>query len=88
MISQWMSKILGQNWKTNLAAVLTFAATVPAVVTAFQQWSNHQAVDWRAAVVGLIVAAGLGAAKDSTTHSTSDQVQQASMTAQLEEKGK
>jgi hypothetical protein len=88
MLSQWMAKILGQNWKTNLAAVITFAATVPAVVTAFQQWSNHQPVDWRAAVVGLVVAAGLAAAKDSTTHSTSDQVQQATMKATLDDKGK
>jgi len=73
----WITKVLGVNWKTNLAAALTFIATVPAVVTAFQQWSHHKPADWRGAVIGLIVAGGLAVAKDASTHSTAEQVQAA-----------
>jgi drug/metabolite transporter (DMT)-like permease len=69
------------NWKTNLAAVAAFAYSVPQFVTAIQQWQAGQKVDWHTAVVSLIVAAGLAAAKDGDNHSTQAQVQQATTEA-------
>ncbi len=63
------------NWKTNLAALCAFAYSVPQFVTAIQAWQAHQQPDWRAAVISLIIAAGLAAAKDGDNHSTIAQVE-------------
>jgi len=65
------------NWKTTLAGILTFLTSVPAFVTAIEAWGRHQPVDWRSVLVSTAMAAagaGLLVAKDSTTHSTLDQV--------------
>lgn len=70
----FLTKYLGLNWRTNLAALIGFGATVPAVVSAFENWSHHQPVDWRGAVFGLVVSAGLYFAKDGKNKSTLDQV--------------
>lgn len=67
------------NWKTNLAAAAAFAYSVPQFVTAVQQWQAGQKPDWRAAVISLIIAAGLAAAKDGDNHSTLTQVEQATL---------
>jgi len=86
MVGVYLTKILGQNWKTTLAAIAAFAVSVPAVVTAIEQWSHHQPVDWRSAVVGLVLAVGLAVAKDASTHSTAEQVESATVKAQLDAK--
>ena len=67
-------KWLGTNWKTNLAAILSFLLSVPQFVTAIQSYIKHEPADWRGAIAALVVALGLLASKDSTTHSTVDQV--------------
>jgi hypothetical protein len=70
-----------RNWKTSLSGVVAFLFACPAFVSAFQAWSNHQAIDWRSVVFGIAmfaVSSGLLAAKDSTTHSTAEEVQAAS----------
>ena|SRR6202041_2827397 len=63
------------NWKTNLAALAAFAFAVPQFVAAIQAWQAGQTPNWKGAVISLIVAAGLAAAKDGTNHSTLAQVQ-------------
>jgi hypothetical protein len=63
------------NWKTNLAALAAFAYSVPQFVTAIQQWQAGQSPNWKGAIISLIVAAGLAAAKDGDNHSTAAQVQ-------------
>lgn len=65
---------LKANWKTNLAAFLAFAFSVPQFVTAITEWQSGQKVEWHTAVVSLIVAGGLAMAKDGTNHSTQAQV--------------
>lgn len=67
------------NWKTNLAALAAFAYSVPQFVTAVEQWQAGQKADWHSAVVSLIIAGGLAAAKDGDNHSTLSQVQQATL---------
>lgn len=69
------------NWKTNLAALCAFAFSVPQFVTAITAWQSGQHADWRGAVISLILAGGLAVAKDSTTHSTVDQVNAATFKA-------
>lgn len=76
-MSAFMQKWLGQNWKTTGAAILTFLLSIPSVVSALTAWANHQPTDWRMAVVGIVTGLGLLAAKDSTTHSTVNQVETA-----------
>ena len=71
----WQS--ITANWKTTLAGILTFLTSVPAFVTAIEAWGRHQPVDWRSVLVSVaITAAGAGllVAKDSTTHSTLEEV--------------
>jgi hypothetical protein len=67
-------KAFSTNWKTNLMAVAAFAWSVPQFVTAITNYFHNQPADWRGAILALIAAAGLAAAKDSTTHSTPEQV--------------
>lgn len=76
-MTDFMKKILGINWKTNLAAVAAFVMGVPAAVVAITNWAHHEPADWRGATVALVVAAGLACAKDSSTHSTAAEVQAA-----------
>ena len=75
---------LKANWKTNLAAFAAFAYSVPQFVAAVTAWQAGQKADWRAAVISLIVAAGLAVAKDGSNHSTLAQVtaQQATVEGQ------
>jgi drug/metabolite transporter (DMT)-like permease len=63
------------NWKTNLAAAAAFLFSVPQFITAIQAWQNGQKADWRGAVVSLVIALGLAAAKDGDNHSSLAQVE-------------
>lgn len=65
------------NWKTNLAAFVLVVYSAPSFVAAVEAWQNHQPANWRAGIIGLIVAAGLAGAKDGTNHSTVAQVEKA-----------
>ena len=72
-----MKKILGINWKTTLAGVATFLTGVPGFIAAAQAWAAHQPVDWRQVLISVALTAagaGLGAAKDGSTHSTEAQI--------------
>lgn len=69
------------NWKTNLGALAAFIMSVPADVTAFQQWQAHQPVDWHFAAVSTLVAVIAAVAKDGSNHSTQAQVQKATTDA-------
>ena len=76
-MTDFMKKLLGINWKTTLAGVATFLTSVPGFVAAIQAWAAHQPVDWRQVLISVALAAtgaGLGAAKDGSTHSTTAQV--------------
>lgn len=81
-MNDWMKKILGLNWKTNLAAILAFLTSVPQFVTAIAAWAHHQPADWRGAILSVVIAAGFAASKDSTTHSTLLQVETSTVKAQ------
>lgn len=63
------------NWKTNLAALAAFVFSVPQFVTAISQYRAGEHVDWRGALISVVIAAGLAAAKDGDNHSTLAQVQ-------------
>lgn len=79
-----MKKFLGVNWKTTLAGFATFLTSVPGFMSAATAWAHHQPVDWRELTLSAALtamAAGLGAAKDSTTHSTASQVDDATTKA-------
>jgi hypothetical protein len=69
--------ILGANWKTNLAAVVVFVLSCPPFLGALTKWAYHQPADWRGAFVGVVMAVGLAVAKDSSTHSTTAQIEAA-----------
>jgi hypothetical protein len=69
------------NWKTNLASLCAFAYSVPEFVAAIKSYEAHQHTDWRSAIFGLILAAGLAMAKDGTNHSTVAQVESATIKA-------
>jgi hypothetical protein len=73
---------LTANWKTNLVAVVAFIYAVPQVVQSIQAWSNGQPANWKQALVALLIAAGMAAAKDSTNHSTQGQINAATAKAE------
>lgn len=76
-MNELMKKFLGLNWKTTLAGAATFLSGVPGFVSTFTAWAHHQPVDWRELTFSVAMAAigaGLGASKDSTTHSTANEV--------------
>ena len=64
---------LANKISNTLAAVVTFAFSVPAFVTAFHNWAIHQPADWRMACFSVVMAAALAIMKDSGTHSTVEQ---------------
>jgi hypothetical protein len=68
-----------RNWKTNLIALAAFVYSVPQVVQTIQAWSSGQPANWKQALTGLLLAAGMAAAKDSTNHSTQQEVQVATL---------
>lgn len=74
-----------RNWKTNLVSLVAFIYSVPQAVQVIQAWSTGQSTNWRPAVVGLIVAAGMAAAKDSTNHSTQAEVVHATVDKQIDD---
>lgn len=74
-----MLEYIKANWKTNVAAICAFALSVPQFMTAISAWQNGQHADWRGAVISLVIALGLAAAKDGTNHSTAAQVQEATI---------
>jgi hypothetical protein len=63
------------NWKTNLTATVAVIYSAQQFTSAVMAWENHQPANWRTGVMSLVVAAGLYAAKDGSTHSTEAQVQ-------------
>lgn len=69
-----------RNWKTNLVALIALVYTVPQAVVCIQDWVNNQPCNWRSALLGLILAAGAAAAKDSDNHSTVEEVTDATKT--------
>jgi hypothetical protein len=73
----WLIKVFGANWKTNVAAGVVFVLSCPAFVAALSSWAHHQRADWRGALVGIVIALGLAAAKDSSTHSTTTETEAA-----------
>lgn len=73
----WIVKVFGANWKTNLASAVTFLLSVPSLITAITDWAHHQPADWRGAVLGIVVATGLAFSKDASNHSTAAQVEKA-----------
>jgi hypothetical protein len=73
----WILKTFGTNWKTNLAAVVSFLLSVPSLISAITICAHHQPADWRGAALGIVIALGFAVAKDSTTHSTPAQSQAA-----------
>ncbi len=71
----WFTKALGANWKTNTAAAVVFVLSCPAFIAALTDWAHHQSADWRGALAGIVISVGLAAAKDSSTHSTTTEVE-------------
>jgi hypothetical protein len=80
----WFLKTFGANWKTNTAAVISFLMGVPALVTAINNASHGQPADWRSALIGIVVAVGFAVSKDSSNHSTVEQVQAATAKAEAQ----
>ncbi len=78
----WLN--IQRNWKTNLIALVAFVYAVPQVIQSINAWSTGQPTNWKQALVGLLLAGGMAAAKDSTNHSTATEV--AATTAKLETK--
>lgn len=78
----WQS--IQRNWKTNLVALVAFVYSVPQVVQTIQAWSTGQPSNWKQAVVGLLLAAGMAASKDSTNHSTTAEVAASTQVAAVE----
>jgi hypothetical protein len=74
----WLIKVFGANWKTNAAAGIVFVLSCPVFVAALSSWAHHQRADWRGALVGIVIALGLAAAKDSSTHATTTEGESAS----------
>jgi hypothetical protein len=70
-------KVFSMNWKTNAAAAIVFMLSCPAFVAALANWAHGQPADWRGALAGIVIALGLAAAKDSSTHSTTTEVEAA-----------
>jgi hypothetical protein len=67
------------NWKSNVIATIAIVYSASQFVQAVEAWEAHQPANWRAAIISLLVAAAAYVAKDSTTHSTQTQVQQATV---------
>lgn len=67
------------NWKSNVIATVSIVYSATQFVTAIEAWENHQPANWRTALVSLLVAAVGYVAKDSSTHSTQAQVQNATV---------
>lgn len=70
--------------KTTLAGYVTFLLALPSFVQALIDWSKHQPVDWRFVLVSSALAVtswGLTKAKDSSSHSTQDQIDAATAAA-------
>jgi hypothetical protein len=77
----WLINAFGTNWKTNTAAAVVFVLSCPAFVGALTDWAHHQPADWRGALAGIVIAVGLAAAKDNSTHSTTSEVESATYKA-------
>lgn len=69
-----------KNWKTTIIGLITTALSVPAFVNGIHAWAQHKNVDWREVLVSTAITlagSGLVFAKDSTTHSTEQEVEKA-----------
>ena len=77
----WLS--IQRNWKTNLVALVAFIYSVPQVIQCIQAWGNGGQANWKQALVGLLLAGGMAAAKDSTNHSTQAEVTVATVDKQI-----
>lgn len=77
-------KTLTANWKTSLTGFIGLLLSVPTFVSALQAWGAHQPVDWRQILVSTtitVISTGLLASKDSTTHSTVQEVEKSTQEA-------
>jgi len=72
-MTAWLIKVFGLNWRTNLAAAIAFLISVPSLITAITDWAHHQPADWRGAILGVVLAAGVALSKDAATFTTTDQ---------------
>ena len=70
-----------ENWKSNLIATVAIIYSAQQFTAGVAAWENHQSTNWRAAWLSLLVAAVGYVVKDSSTHSTSAQVTQATTKA-------
>ena len=70
-----LAKYLGDNWRSNLIAIVAAVSTVPAVYSAMEAWMNHQPVDWHVLIGSALLAALGWVVKDAKTHSTVAQVE-------------
>jgi len=73
-MSDLLKKLLGVNWKTTGTGI---AAICSALGDIAHSVSTKQPVNWNVDIPAIIGGIGLIAAKDNTTHSTAEQVQQA-----------
>ena len=67
-----------QNWKTTLAGALTILVTL---ATAGLAYLHGQPVNFTVIIAGITSGVGLISAKDASTHSTVEQVQASTITA-------
>lgn len=65
-----------KNWKTTGAGVATIFSAIGELVHSI---STKQPINWNVIIPAIIGGVGLIAAKDSTTHSTADEVQTATV---------
>lgn len=72
-----LPKVLGLNWRSNLIAIVAFLGTVPSIITAINQFINHQQVDWHAAAGGLLLSVLAFVSKDASNKSTIAQAEAA-----------
>lgn len=70
----WLIKVFGANWKTTVAGLATILGALADILHGVSAGSK---VDWQVDGAAIVAGIGLIAAKDSTTHSTTDQVEAA-----------
>jgi hypothetical protein len=70
-------KLIAKNWKTSISGAILWLLSIAPLVEAVQDWSRGKRVDWRMVFITAVLWAGghgLLQAKDSTTHSTAEEV--------------
>lgn len=69
------------NWHSNVIATAAIVLSAQQFTAAVIAWENNQPVNWKTAVVSLLVAAVGYVVKDSSTHSTQTEINVASRAA-------